>query len=162
MLIPTSKFPPVNMAGHHLAAVAAGFLAFSAQVLADFAVIEPGTIANTSSASLSSDCVSAIESSVQCDPYLQLSSQFDEYGADNVTQEYVCTTDCASSLETYIINAESACAGQSPAWDGLPHAYYGKILQATYNLSCLKDPSTGVYCTSKYSQTLGVFVEERD
>ena len=127
---------------------------FSLGAFADFAVIDPGTIANTSTASLSSNCVSAIESTVQCDQYLQLSSQVDEYGADNITQAYVCTANCASSLQSYISNAEAACAGQPPAWDGLPHSYYGKVLQATYNTTCLKDPTTGQYCTREFAMTI--------
>lgn len=120
------------------------------RALATFAVVDPGTVANSSASlgvTLAAACVDAIEADVSCDPYLQLQADADVYGEDNTTQAYVCTTACGSTLSSYIANVESSCAGEPLPWDGMPHAYFGKVLQATYNMTCLQNPSTGQYCT---------------
>lgn len=119
--------------------------------LCTFSVVDPGTIANTSTTTLAPSCVDAVESEVVCDAYLQLQASADTYGADNYTQAYVCTSTCASSLTSYISNVESTCAGQPLPWDDMPHAYFGKVLQATYNMSCLQD-ATGQYCSREFQQ----------
>jgi hypothetical protein len=120
-------------------------------VAADFAVLQPGTIANTSNVALSSGCVRAMEATLQCDEYLEAIAAADIYAADNSTQAIVCTTDCSTSLASYIRNVDLACANDLQAWSGLNHDYYGKVLQSTYNMTCLKDPSTGQFCTGKQS-----------
>lgn len=123
---------------------------FVGRAMGTFAVVEPGTVANSSAnlgVTLGAACVDAIEGDVSCDPYLQLQADADVYGEDNTTQAYVCTTDCGSTLSSYISNVESSCSGEALPWEGMPHAYFGKVLQATYNMTCLQDASTGQYCT---------------
>ncbi|KAK7958033.1 hypothetical protein PG988_012881 [Apiospora saccharicola] len=135
------------MAPSFLAVMATVAALLSGQALGSFSVVEPGTVANSSTTALAPSCVSAIESEVKCDAYLQAQANTDLYGADNVTQATVCTEACSSSLGSYISNVDSSCAGQPLPWDDMPHAYFGKVLQATYNMSCLQDPATGQYCT---------------
>lgn len=130
-------------------AVLTAIATFSGQAWGLFSVVEPGTVANSSTSTLAPSCVSAIESEVKCDAYLRLQANTDLYGADTVSQATVCTAACSSSLSSYISSVESNCAGQPLPWDDMPHAYFGKVLQATYNMSCLQDPATGQYCTRK-------------
>ncbi len=134
----------------HLVTLLATASILIVQSVATLTVVEPGTVANSSTSTLSTACVSAIESDVDCDPYLQIQAQADEYGSDNVTQQYVCTEACSSSLRSYISSAGSNCGDQPLPWEGMPHSYFGKVLQATYNMTCLKDPVTGDYCTRKF------------
>lgn len=118
--------------------------------MATFAVVEPSTVANSSAhlgVTLAAACVDAIEADVSCDPYLQLQAAADVYATDNTTQAYVCTADCRSTLRSYISNVASSCSGEPLPWEGMPHAYFGKVLEATYNMTCLQDTSTGQYCT---------------
>lgn len=117
--------------------------------LSSFYVVDPGTVANSSTSALAPSCVKAIESQVDCDEYLQLQASADVYGADNTTQAVVCTTGCSSSLTSYISNVESNCVEQPLPWEDMPHAYFGKVVQSTYNMSCLQDTTTGEYCTRK-------------
>ncbi|KAI1497268.1 hypothetical protein F5X99DRAFT_423685 [Biscogniauxia marginata] len=99
------------------------------QSIATLTVVEPGT------------------SDVDCDPYLQIQAQADEYSSDNVMQQYVYTEACSSSLRSYISSVGSNCGDQPLPWEGMTHSYFGKVLQTTYNMTCLKDPVTGDYCT---------------
>lgn len=126
-----------------------------------FYVVESGTVANTSASALAPSCVNAIESQVDCDEYLQLQASADVYGADNTTQAIVCTTGCASSLNSYLSNVESSCAEQPLPWEDMPHAYFGKVLQATYNMTCLQDSHTGAYCTRKLINLVSTCEDER-
>ncbi|KAK0630489.1 LysM domain protein [Bombardia bombarda] len=139
----------MTRAGYGLAGYAAVLVSLCGGTLAAFSVIPSGTVANTSTAVLTAACVSAIEAPIQCDTYLQLLASTDTYStSNNASQALICTTGCSSSLTTYISTAETACKGQPQAWAGLPYAYYGKVLQSTYNMTCLKDATTGVYCTT--------------
>lgn len=119
------------------------------QALGKFYAVVPGTVANSSISTLAPSCVNSIEAEVNCDEYLQLQADADVYGADNVTQATVCTAACSSSLSSYLSEVESNCKGQPLPWDNMPHGYFGKVLQSTYNMSCLQDPATGQYCTRK-------------
>lgn len=54
-------------------------------IRADFQVLQTGFLANESSVELSTDCVSALESSVTCDQWLQANAYDDYYGPMNDT-----------------------------------------------------------------------------
>ncbi|KAI1114042.1 carbohydrate-binding module family 50 protein [Nemania sp. NC0429] len=135
------------MASRFLVVLITTVVVFVGEVHGTFFVVDPGTVANSSTSTLAPSCVNAIESQVNCDEYLQLQADADIYGPDNTTQSTVCTTACSSSLTSYISNVESNCGNQPLPWDDMPHAYFGKVLQATYNMSCLRDATTGQYCT---------------
>lgn len=114
-----------------------------------FFILEAGTVANSSTATLSTACVSSIESSVQCNSYLQNVANADIYGTyDSTTQDGLCDPNCGSSLASYHSSVVASCSNDPMPWDGLPAQYYGDRVWSAYNTTCLKDSSTGQYCSS--------------
>lgn len=121
-------------------------------VIADFAVLEPGFIANSSAVTLSTACVNALQSSVTCDQYLQDNAYVDTYGPLNASLlDTFCTTGCSSSLISYRKNVVSACAKDPQPFTGIPAQYFVDVIWAQYNFTCLKDPGTGQYCNSYFT-----------
>lgn len=117
--------------------------------VADFAVLEPGLIANSSKVTLSTACVNALQSSVACDQYLQDNAYIDSYGPLNASLlDTFCTAGCSSSLISYRKNVVSACANDPQPFTGIPAQYFVDVIWAQYNFTCLKDPGTGQYCNS--------------
>lgn len=125
---------------------------FWRMTLADFRILETGFLANTSTVALSANCVGALESSVACDQYLQDNAYNDAYGPlDTTLQDSFCTTDCKSTLVSYRSKVISACAHDPEPYPGTPAQYFVDVVWAQYNLTCLKDPSSGQYCNSMYA-----------
>lgn len=117
---------------------------------AGFAVLPPGTVANSSIVNLTTQCINAMESTVQCDDNLNTIAAADYYlQVDTADFQSICTTACSTSLTTYHQNVSSACAGQPEAWSGYPATYFGDVLWASWNLTCLSDPKTGQSCMCK-------------
>jgi hypothetical protein len=115
-----------------------------------FAVVPPGTVANSSIANITTQCVNAMEATVQCDDSLNTIAAADYFLPANATDfQSVCVKACGSSLATYHQTVVSACAGQPQAWDGFPATYFGDLLWATWNLTCLSDSKTGQSCMCK-------------
>lgn len=115
---------------------------------ADFQILSD--VANSTLVPLTSACLTALQSTVQCDQSLETVSGSDYYfGIDNGTQSSLCTDACEESLSSYHESVSNACAGQDQPWDGYPANYFGDLLWATYNYSCLADPKTGSSCMSK-------------
>lgn len=122
--------------------------------VADFAVLEPGLIANSSQVTLSTACVNALQSSVACDQYLQDNAYIDSYGPLNASLlDTFCTAGCSSSLISYRKNVVSACAKDPQPFTGIPAQYFVDVIWAQYNFTCLKDPGTGQYCNSMCSNS---------
>lgn len=118
-------------------------------VIADFAVLEPGLLANSSTATISTACANALQSSVACDQYLQDNAYIDTYGPLNDSLlDTFCTAGCSSSLISYRKNVVSACAKDPQPYAGIPAQYFVDVIWAQYNFTCLKDPGTGKYCNS--------------
>ncbi|KAL8862689.1 MAG: hypothetical protein Q9178_001187 [Gyalolechia marmorata] len=109
---------------------------------------------------VSSQCSSAINAQISCDPYLISLTSADSFGALNDTslQASICTDTCGQALSTYHKVVTTACAQDLQPWDGLPAEWAGDAIWATYNRTCLKD-SSGHYCGGKRTQlvySLGV------
>lgn len=122
---------------------------FVGTAVADFPVLEPGLIANSSTVSLSTACVNALQSPVACDQYLQDNAYIDSYGPLNDSLlDTFCTAGCSSSLISYRKNVISACAKDPQPFAGIPAQYFVDVIWAQYNFTCLKNPSTGQYCIS--------------
>lgn len=120
--------------------------------IADFAVLEPGFLANSSTVTLSTACVNALQSSVACDQYLQDNAYIDTYGPLNASVlDTFCTAGCSTSLISYRKNVVSACASDPQPYAGIPAQYFVDVIWAQYNFTCLKDPGTGQYCNSMCS-----------
>lgn len=117
--------------------------------IADFAVLEPGLLANTSTVTLSTACTNALQSSVACDQWLQDNAYIDAYSPLNASLlDTFCTAGCSASLISYRKNVVSACAKDPQPYNGIPAQYFVDVIWAQYNFTCLKDPGTGQYCNS--------------
>lgn len=117
---------------------------------AGFAVLPPGTVANSSLADLTAQCINAMESTVQCDDNLNSLAAADYYmEVDATNLQSICSQSCSTSLAAYNQNVASACAGEPEAWSGYPATYFGNVLWASWNMTCLSDPTTGQSCMGK-------------
>ncbi|TPX08542.1 uncharacterized protein E0L32_010029 [Thyridium curvatum] len=117
---------------------------------ADFVIFEPGLLVNTSTpvaaGEVSQQCISALESTITCDPYLRTSVLGDSisYLAPSILDGF-CTSSCGQSLSNYHQSVQSACGGGPQLWQGTPATLYGDQVWAQYNITCFKD-SKGQYC----------------
>ncbi|KAJ5295310.1 LysM domain protein, partial [Penicillium antarcticum] len=126
------------------------FLTLIQSVRADLVVFEAGLIANSSNAALagtlSQDCITAMEDTVTCDPYLRTQVMNDDFTyLDSSVRDIMCTTACGQSLTTYHAAVESACASSPQPWDNTPATFYGDQIWAQYNISCFRNAAGG-YC----------------
>ncbi|ODM15751.1 hypothetical protein SI65_08985 [Aspergillus cristatus] len=104
-----------------------------------------------STATLSNGCTEALKGALNCDPYLQSLAAIDYYGpvGNNTLQDALCAASCGSSLSEYHDSVHKACANDPQPWDGIPAFWVGDIIWATYNRTCLKDETSGEYCTNE-------------
>ena len=125
-------------------------------IRADFQVLQSGFLANESSVELSTGCVSALESSVTCDQWLQANAYDDYYGPLNDTVlDSLCTAGCKSSLASYRSNVVSSCQSDPQPFQGFPAQYFVDVVIASYNFTCFKAADSGQYCNSTCFQTAG-------
>lgn len=84
---------------------------------------------------------------------MQSLATVDYYGpiGNDILQESLCDASCGSSLASYHNEVQQACAGDPEPWDGVPAVWVGDIIWSTYNRTCLKDETTGEFCTSKFN-----------
>ncbi|RAK85566.1 hypothetical protein BO79DRAFT_231493 [Aspergillus costaricaensis CBS 115574] len=116
-----------------------------------FKVLDAETIANSTSVTFSDACLTALQGTVNCNSSLvNIAAADDVYDINNNTYAYLCTDSCGSSLELYHNTVSSACAGQDEVWSGYPATYFGDMYWASYNLSCLADPTSGASCIELY------------
>ncbi|KAL8918130.1 MAG: hypothetical protein Q9172_005557 [Xanthocarpia lactea] len=82
---------------------------------------------------VSSQCSSAINAQISCDPYLISLTSADSFGALNDTslQASICTDTCGEALSTYHKVVTTACAQDLQPWDGLPAEWAGDAIWAT-------------------------------
>ncbi|KAH9206729.1 hypothetical protein DL95DRAFT_347253 [Leptodontidium sp. 2 PMI_412] len=116
-------------------------------VFAQFQVFENGTVANSTNVALSTACVNALQSTVQCNSSLvsiAVSDYF--YQLDDSDFTSLCSSTCSSSLAKYHNSGVSSCAGQPQPWSGYPATYFGDVYWSSYNLTCLTDSKTGKSC----------------
>lgn len=117
---------------------------------AQFQVLDADATAISTAVTLSDACLDALQGTVNCNSSLVNIAAADSfYGIDNETYVFLCNDGCSSSLESYHSSVSSACAGQDEAWSGYPATYFGDVYWATYNLSCLAEPTSGSSCMGK-------------
>ncbi|KAJ7264086.1 hypothetical protein B0H12DRAFT_1217298 [Mycena haematopus] len=96
-------------------------------------------------------CATALMATIQCNSTIPLMAVsptlFDD--SDLTT---VCTSTCTSSLASYRANVLTACKGYTMILDTATNATYAPTLavdyiSGPYTLQCLKDPTSGDYCT---------------
>jgi len=120
---------------------------------ADLVIFEPGLIANTSNLAVRGEvpqqCISALESTISCDPWMRTSILGDAISyIPPSTLDGLCTASCGQSLAKYHNSVQSACSGTPDLWEGTPSTLYGDQVWAQYNITCFKD-SKGGYCQSE-------------
>ena len=110
---------------------------------------------------ISSQCSSAINARISCDPYLIALTSADSFGAlnDTALQASICTATCSEALSSYHRAVTTACARDLQPWDGFPAEWAGDAAWATYNRTCLKD-ATGQYCGGKEMQSFFISIGE--
>ena len=117
---------------------------------AQIQVLDPNSLSN-STASLSAACVTALEATINCNSGLvPIAASGNFYSVNDDVYTSLCTTACSSSLASYHDNVVSACGSTPQAFTGYPNTYWGDVYWATYNLSCLADPTTGASCMGQY------------
>ena len=114
-------------------------------ILADFSLFPNGT---QSSVTISPGCSLALDANIECDTYIQNLFWSDYYGSLNSStlQDSICNATCGSSLASYHATVSLACSSDPQPWDGTPAVWAGDAMWATFNKTCLTDPSTGLYC----------------
>lgn len=119
-------------------------------VEAQFQLFPNGT---HSTASLSQDCITALNATITCDSYIQDIVSNDYYGSlgNSTLQDSVCATECGTSLASYHHTVALACTNSPQPWPGVPAIWAGDVIWATYNRTCLKDPATGGYCVGMFA-----------
>ena len=117
-------------------------------IKAQFQLFPNGT---QSTANLSQGCITALNTTITCDPYIQQLAATDYYGSlGNATlQDSVCAAGCGASLASYHTQVAAACSSDPEPWSGIPAVWVGDVIWATHNRTCLKDPTTGRYCVGK-------------
>jgi hypothetical protein len=100
---------------------------------------------------LTSTCITALTGVIKCDSYLLRFQQPSIHGSlDNATlTDSVCDAACGTSLKSWFDTVSLSCSGQNIT-GALPTKVGGYIYQG-YNETCLKDPTTGDYCSGKFS-----------
>jgi hypothetical protein len=114
-------------------------------VQAQFQLFPNGT---QSTAKLSHGCLTALNATIVCDPYIQQLIASDYYGSlgNNTLQDSICAAGCGTSLASYHAQVLAACSSDPQPWQGIPAVWAGDVIWATYNRTCLKDSATGQYC----------------
>jgi hypothetical protein len=114
-------------------------------IQAQFQLFPNGT---QSTVNLSQGCIAALNATITCDPYIQQLVATDYYGSlgNASLQDSVCAAGCGTSLASYHDDVAAACSSDPLPWSGIPAVWTGDVIWATYNRTCLKDPSTGQYC----------------
>jgi hypothetical protein len=90
----------------------------------------------------------AMKAPINCDSYiLALATADYHHSLDNDTiQESVCAVGCSLALSKYHNSVTSACAQDAMSWDGIPATYFGDLVWAYFNGSCLRDYTNGMWC----------------
>jgi hypothetical protein len=133
------------------------FLSLARSVRSDLVIFEAGLIANSSNVALagtlSQECITAMEETITCDPFLRSQVMTDEFTyLTPSVRDVICTTSCGQSLSSYHDTVESACSSSPQPWDNTPATFYGDQLWAQYNISCFKN-TAGDYCQSRPRKT---------
>ena len=114
-----------------------------------------GTDFKNQVANISTSCATAMQASLDCDPYLTYVMTSDYWGSlhDDASQEEFCNVTCSQELRSYISSVTAACANDPQPLPGYPATYWGESALAAWTQMCLKDNSTGQYCSGNPGTT---------
>ena len=98
---------------------------------------------------LATSCISAINATISCDSAILPLAFQDYYGpVGNLTlQSSICDSTCGTSLASYREVVVSTCGAQKEVEQGYPVTYVGDLVGNYYNLTCLRDSTSGEWCT---------------
>lgn len=90
-----------------------------------------------------------MQASLDCDPYLTYVMTSNYWGSmhNETLQDEFCRTTCGTDLDKYVQNVQTACENDPDPLPGYPAGYWGESASAAWSQMCLKDSSTGEYCT---------------
>ncbi|PYH80406.1 pectin lyase-like protein [Aspergillus uvarum CBS 121591] len=141
--IPTKAPDNVNgFMSSILAWVREGNATIGARKFPGFQLYEPAWLDG-----LTDTCKTALSQKIFCHPWLQASYQnpgIGQYIENSTMADDVCDHGCSTSLQSWMDNVSSNCADQTI--DDTDPTAAGGYLYAGYNLTCLRDLSTGEYC----------------
>lgn len=100
-------------------------------------------------APISDQCYAALNASIACEGSLLTFMTSDSYApiGNKTLQDQLCAASCGTALTSYRSTVVSACANDPQPFQGLPAVYWVDAATSVYKLYCLKDASTGAYCT---------------
>lgn len=99
---------------------------------------------------VTASCATALQEPISCLTDVYTVATTDTfYPYSNVTyQSQFCNKTCGAGLKKYVADVGTACAHDQP-FTGLPATYYGTFTYASWNLTCLQDPTSKQYCVGK-------------
>ncbi|KAF4552682.1 LysM domain-containing protein 5 [Elsinoe fawcettii] len=123
------------------------FLAAACLSTRSFAQIQFFPSDTTYENQLSSACVEALATTIQCDAGFTFFPNTDFQGPfeNSSSLDNFCGQSCSKSLASYH-DAVSASCGVAEPYTGVPALYAGDRMWAYQNRTCLKDPASGEYC----------------
>lgn len=97
---------------------------------------------------VSTTCASALQAPIDCLTDVMTIATTDTFFpySNNTYKDTLCNKNCGSALKTYVRRVQGACANDPQPFTGLPATYYGNFAWASWNLTCLQDPTSGKYC----------------
>ncbi|KAF2730321.1 hypothetical protein EJ04DRAFT_473926 [Polyplosphaeria fusca] len=116
-------------------------------------------------APLSQGCSDALNASIpECHGYFLWIMQSGWYGSlNNVTyQDILCNQTCGTAFNNYRAKVTSACAKDPQPLPGIPATYWVDSALSAFKSLCLKDSSTGQYCTDYTAQLYNSTTEPDD
>lgn len=101
---------------------------------------------------LTATCATALTQTIHCADYFLLyqSPMVGRPIGNTTVTDLLCDSSCGTSLKSWFDNVASNCANQTIGGDTPPTLLGGYIWEG-YNQTCLKDPTTGDYCTGQLS-----------
>lgn len=99
---------------------------------------------------LSAGCEAALMANISCpEPLVDLATDGLVLNSDNVTVPQVCASTCSSSLAAFHSNVSTACKNDPNPWTGMPATWFGDLVWAYANRTCLTNNVTGAYCVDE-------------
>ena len=132
---------------HILIAVTLKIIIFSSTTCAQIQFFPDGF---TSDNVVSTACATALNATIDCNSMFAFYPNLDYQGPFNSTAlDQFCSVNCFQSLATYHDAVVQACDNDPDPWDGITATFGGDRLWAYQNRTCLKDKSTGGYCSGR-------------
>ncbi|KAJ5113891.1 carbohydrate-binding module family 50 protein [Penicillium angulare] len=124
-----------------------GVVALATRGLADSFFFN-NTDFTSKTADISTACATALQASLDCDPfltYVMTSNYYTSIGNTTIQDEF-CSTDCSNDLASYRKDVATSCANDPQPFSGYPATYWADWAISAFEHVCMKDADTGEYC----------------